>query len=373
MTSTDRPEAREDRMTRAEPGRGGTADRYGRLAPSRRGLPALAGDSVPELSRYRAYRRSIQPPRSCPTRRCRRTSGSAATRATGPSGGAGTAAPASRRASAPTAAPGTPSSRSFRGELVGGQYEVLGCLAHGGLGWIYLAMDRNVTTAGWCSRACSTPATPTRWPPPSPSGASSPRSSTRTSSGSTTSSSTPTPRPAPGRLHRDGVRRRPVAARRSAETTAAAGSATRCRWRRRSRTAWRSLPATRLPAQRGPAVLRLQAGQRDPDRRAAQADRPRRGAQDGRRREPDLRHGRLPGAGDRRAGPSVASDIYTVGRTLAVLVIEFRRLHGHTVDELPDPDNVPVLAQYESYYRLLCAPRTLIRAPVRVRRRWPSS
>jgi len=30
------------------------------------------------------------------------------------------------------------------GELVGGQYEVLGALAHGGLGWIYLAKDRNV-------------------------------------------------------------------------------------------------------------------------------------------------------------------------------------------------------------------------------------
>lgn len=30
------------------------------------------------------------------------------------------------------------------GELVGGQYEVLGCLAHGGLGWVYLARDRNV-------------------------------------------------------------------------------------------------------------------------------------------------------------------------------------------------------------------------------------
>jgi serine/threonine-protein kinase PknG len=30
------------------------------------------------------------------------------------------------------------------GELVAGQYEVLGCLAHGGLGWIYLAMDHNL-------------------------------------------------------------------------------------------------------------------------------------------------------------------------------------------------------------------------------------
>jgi serine/threonine-protein kinase PknG len=30
-------------------------------------------------------------------------------------------------------------------DLLGGQYEVLGCLAHGGLGWIYLAKDRNVS------------------------------------------------------------------------------------------------------------------------------------------------------------------------------------------------------------------------------------
>jgi serine/threonine-protein kinase PknG len=30
------------------------------------------------------------------------------------------------------------------GDVVSGQYEVLGCLAHGGLGWIYLARDRNV-------------------------------------------------------------------------------------------------------------------------------------------------------------------------------------------------------------------------------------
>jgi serine/threonine-protein kinase PknG len=31
------------------------------------------------------------------------------------------------------------------GELVAGQYKVLGCLAHGGLGWIYLATDHNVS------------------------------------------------------------------------------------------------------------------------------------------------------------------------------------------------------------------------------------
>jgi serine/threonine-protein kinase PknG len=31
------------------------------------------------------------------------------------------------------------------GEVVAGQYEVVGCLAHGGFGWIYLAKDRNVS------------------------------------------------------------------------------------------------------------------------------------------------------------------------------------------------------------------------------------
>ncbi|MFB9432036.1 tetratricopeptide repeat protein [Streptoalloteichus tenebrarius] len=30
------------------------------------------------------------------------------------------------------------------GDLVAGQYEVLGCLGHGGLGWVYLASDRNL-------------------------------------------------------------------------------------------------------------------------------------------------------------------------------------------------------------------------------------
>jgi serine/threonine-protein kinase PknG len=46
------------------------------------------------------------------------------------------------------AACGTPFNfrpRLHQGDLVGGQYEVLGCLAYGGLGWIYLAKDHNVS------------------------------------------------------------------------------------------------------------------------------------------------------------------------------------------------------------------------------------
>jgi serine/threonine-protein kinase PknG len=37
------------------------------------------------------------------------------------------------------------SPKLHKGEIIGGQYEVAGALAHGGLGWIYLARDRNVS------------------------------------------------------------------------------------------------------------------------------------------------------------------------------------------------------------------------------------
>jgi serine/threonine-protein kinase PknG len=35
--------------------------------------------------------------------------------------------------------------RLTAGDVVAGQYEVVGCLAHGGMGWVYLAKDRNVS------------------------------------------------------------------------------------------------------------------------------------------------------------------------------------------------------------------------------------
>ncbi|WP_369246657.1 tetratricopeptide repeat protein [Streptomyces sp. R41] len=52
-------------------------------------------------------------------------------------------------------------------------------------------------------------------------------------------------------------------------------------------------------------------------------------------------------------GPSVASDLYTVARTLAVLTFDFQGYTNVFVDSLPDPDNIEVFRQYESYYRLL--------------------
>jgi serine/threonine-protein kinase PknG len=52
-------------------------------------------------------------------------------------------------------------------------------------------------------------------------------------------------------------------------------------------------------------------------------------------------------------GPTVASDVYTVGRTLAVLVMDVPQERGRFVDQLPGPDTVPVLAKYESLYRAI--------------------
>lgn len=53
------------------------------------------------------------------------------------------------------------------------------------------------------------------------------------------------------------------------------------------------------------------------------------------------------------AGPSVASDLYTVGRTLAVLTFDFQGYTNVFADSLPDPDHIEVFRQYESFYRLL--------------------
>jgi serine/threonine-protein kinase PknG len=53
------------------------------------------------------------------------------------------------------------------------------------------------------------------------------------------------------------------------------------------------------------------------------------------------------------SGPSVASDLYTVGRMLAVLLLDFRGYQTTYANSLPGPDVYPVLAQHESLYRFL--------------------
>ncbi|WP_454786396.1 serine/threonine-protein kinase PknG [Mycobacterium antarcticum] len=52
-----------------------------------------------------------------------------------------------------------------------------------------------------------------------------------------------------------------------------------------------------------------------------------------------------------KTGPTVGTDIYTVGRTLAALTLDLRTRNGRYDDGLPDDD--PVLAQHDSFGRLL--------------------
>ncbi|MCM2575970.1 serine/threonine-protein kinase [Streptomyces meridianus] len=52
-------------------------------------------------------------------------------------------------------------------------------------------------------------------------------------------------------------------------------------------------------------------------------------------------------------GPSVASDLYTVARTIAVLVFDFQGFTTVYADSLPPPEHIDVFNEYESLYRFL--------------------
>lgn len=54
-----------------------------------------------------------------------------------------------------------------------------------------------------------------------------------------------------------------------------------------------------------------------------------------------------------KTGPTVASDVYTVGRTLAVLTLQLPSDKGKYLDGLPTPEQAPLLAEYEFFHRLL--------------------
>ncbi|HZM84798.1 MAG TPA: tetratricopeptide repeat protein [Candidatus Limnocylindrales bacterium] len=53
------------------------------------------------------------------------------------------------------------------------------------------------------------------------------------------------------------------------------------------------------------------------------------------------------------SGPSVRSDLYSVGRTLAVLSLGVHGMFTRYENRLPDLDTAPLLAQEQSYHRLL--------------------
>src|SRR3954453_22058836 len=53
------------------------------------------------------------------------------------------------------------------------------------------------------------------------------------------------------------------------------------------------------------------------------------------------------------AGPSIASDLFTIGRTLAVLTTDFRGYQSTYRASLPDRGEFEVYRRSESFYRLL--------------------
>ncbi len=57
-----------------------------------------------------------------------------------------------------------------------------------------------------------------------------------------------------------------------------------------------------------------------------------------------------PEAGD---GPTIVTDLYTVARTLVVLIIDFRGYQNSYEFTLPSPEEQPVFAKHESLYRFL--------------------
>ena len=56
---------------------------------------------------------------------------------------------------------------------------------------------------------------------------------------------------------------------------------------------------------------------------------------------------------DLPAVPGIASDIYTVGRTLAVLSLNFEGFSSEYRHRIPEPADAPLLADHDSYRRLL--------------------
>jgi serine/threonine-protein kinase PknG len=52
-------------------------------------------------------------------------------------------------------------------------------------------------------------------------------------------------------------------------------------------------------------------------------------------------------------GPSIASDLYTVARCLAVLVFDFRGFQGRYANDFPPPEEVPVFERYPALHRFL--------------------
>ena len=225
-------------------------------------------------------------------------------------------------------------------DVVADQYEVKGCLAYGGLGWVYLATDtmlnRWVVLKGLLNATDESAAA---------AAVAERQFLAAVKHPNIVGIYNFVTRGTEGFIVMEYVNGTSVKTlRKEAWSTAA----------RRSHRLRTSHPRRlRLPARRRHGVLRHEARQLHARRRAAgrQTDRHGGRAPAGRSRWRHLRHARLqcPEAGE---GPTVASDLYTIGRTLAVLLMEFRFQSVYEFD-LPPPVEQEVLAHHDSLYRFL--------------------
>lgn len=52
-------------------------------------------------------------------------------------------------------------------------------------------------------------------------------------------------------------------------------------------------------------------------------------------------------------GPSISSDLYTIGRSMAVMALDFKGFTGEYRESLPGPEKAPAFDEFASFYRLL--------------------
>ncbi len=257
------------------------------------------------------------------------------------------------RASAASAARRSRSSPQLRaGELVAGQYEVVGCLAHGGMGWIYLARDRNVSDR-WVvlkgllnagdDDAMAAALAERRFlaEVEHPNIVKIFNFVQHESSGYIVMEyvGRPEPQADPGRPARGETAASPI----------------RSRPPRRSPTCSRSCPALGYLHQLGllfcdfkiDNVIQTQHSLKLIDLGGVY-------------RMDDPSSAVFGTVGYQApeiaaAGPSIASDLFTVARTLAVLCFDFRGYQSTFRFTLPSQESVPLLARYDSLYRFLLA------------------
>jgi len=244
--------------------------------------------------------------------------------------------------------------RLHRGDLVAGQYEVLGCLAHGGLGWIYLAKDRNVSDRWVVLKGLLN----------------SGDADAQAAAVAERRFLAEVEHPNIVRIynfvqHTDSLTGDPT----GYIVMEYVGGKSLKQIRNEHRAIGRSLPVERalayaieiLPAFGYLHRLGLVYCDFKPDN-VIQVEEQLKLIDLGGVRQVDDEESAIWGTVGFQApeitpdglGPSPASDLYTIGRALAVLTFEFTGNTSTYRYRLPDPATVPVLAQHESFYRLLC-------------------